>query len=255
MWRSVLEGLAALPSISQGLLLAWLITMVSVPILQWLWGERARTYGLSLSVVLQAATVIGILVTTWGWRTTARVSAIIILLAWLAEFIGSHTGYPFGRYRYTSRLQPQLGHVPAAVPLAWLMMLPPAWAVSIAITGHSWGPTTVVVGALAFTAWDLFLDPQMVKWQLWIWESQTRLGHYFGIPWTNYVGWLLVSALVSAIALPRAAAWDSAQPALFTLYILTWVLQAIGQFVFWQLPGSALAGTAGMGTLILWALK
>jgi hypothetical protein len=49
------------------------------------------------------------------------------------------------------------------VPLAWLMMLPPAWAVARLVAGGP-GIAFILTAALAFTAWDLFLDPQMVAW-------------------------------------------------------------------------------------------
>ena len=46
------------------------------------------------------------------------------MIGWTAEAIGSKTGFPFGAYHYTDRLQPQLLGVPLLIPLAWLMMLP-----------------------------------------------------------------------------------------------------------------------------------
>ena len=42
--------------------------------------------------------------------------------------------------------------LPLLVPLAWLMMLPPAWAVSQRITGRVSGVAFVAVSALAFTS-------------------------------------------------------------------------------------------------------
>jgi putative membrane protein len=44
----------------------------------------------------------------------------------------------------------------------------------------------VVAGAATLTAWDLFLDPQMVGEGYWRWD---RLGAYRGIPLSNYIGW------------------------------------------------------------------
>ena len=94
----------------------------------------------------------------------------IIILTWAIEAIGTATGFPFGSYSYTDHLQPQLLGVPLFIPLAWMMMLPPSWAVAQRLSSSKGKLVFLVLGALAFTAWDLFLDPQMVKWGLWVWD-------------------------------------------------------------------------------------
>jgi putative membrane protein len=166
-------------------------------------------------------------------------------MGWVVEYIGSKTGFPFGRYHYSDRLQPQLGHVPLLIPVAWLMMLPPAWAIAETIAPQH-GLGFVVVSALAFTAWDLYLDPQMVRWRLWVWE---RPGGYFGIPWVNYGGWILASGTMTAILRPG----DLPLVPLQLIYVITWLLQVIGLGVFWQQPAPALCGFLGMGSLVVWA--
>ncbi|GII82006.1 hypothetical protein Sru01_69880 [Sphaerisporangium rufum] len=42
-----------------------------------------------------------------------------VLLGYAAEWVGIRTGFPFGEYRYTDVLWPQLGGVPVIVALAW----------------------------------------------------------------------------------------------------------------------------------------
>jgi putative membrane protein len=229
-------------------LLAWVGATVSMPIVQWGWGDRALRRGVTVGVLLQAAAVIVILASAWGWGRAALVALMVLGMGWAVEYLGSRTGVPFGRYHYTDRLQPQLGHVPLLIPVAWLMMLPAAWAVAQYITG-GYGIAFVLVSALAFTAWDLFLDPQMVGWGLWVWE---RPGGYFGIPWTNYAGWLLAAAGMTAVTAPL---WPGSLPAasLLVIYVLTWLLEAMGLGVFWQQPGAALCGFMGMGGMLLWA--
>ena len=102
------------------------------------------------------------------------------------------------------------------------MMLPPAWAVAQRITGRVSGVAFVAVSALAFTAWDLYLDPQMVRWGLWVWDVS---GPYFGIPLANFAGWLLISALITALARPPALP----QTPLIVIYALVWLIEAVGQ--------------------------
>jgi putative membrane protein len=172
-------------------------------------------------------------------------------LAWGVEFVGQATGWPFGRYDYTSALQPQLGGVPLLIPLAWLMMLLPAWAVAQTITApHAarlgrFAPLAhALLAGLAFTAWDLYLDPQMVSRGLWVWEEA---GAYFGVPLQNYFGWWASAALITLAVRPGRL------PAarLRWIYIVTWLLQGLGLGLFWGQPGPALVGFLGMGGFVL----
>jgi putative membrane protein len=232
----------------------WIVTMISLPIVKSAWGEAALLVGIAISVLVQCAAVVNMLVPGWGSRRTQIVVAIVLPAAWLVEFVGSTTDFPFGAYHYTDKLQPQIGGVPALVPLAWLMMLPPAWAVAQRITGGRSKLAFVAVAALALTAWDLFLDPQMVDWGLWIWEDP-GIFHYFGIPLVNYVGWLMASALITGLALPLLRSEPLPVSPLLMIYAISWILEAIGQLFFWGLPGSALVGFVGMGMMVLWAVR
>lgn len=226
---------------------AWLLTMISIPIIRWVLGDGFLHQGVIASVLIQAAAVLAIAYQAWGAWTVVRIAAIVVPLSWLIERIGSTTDFPFGPYHYTDALAPLIGGVPAVIPLAWLMMLPPAWAVAYAITGSVRGWHFVAVSALAFTAWDLFLDPQMVHWGYWVWEIP---GAYFGIPLVNYAGWLLASGLLTFVVRPPIPPLG---PLLF-VYAAVWFLQSVGLSFFWQMPGPALFGFFGMGVFVVLAL-
>lgn len=230
------------------LLPVWLLVMIGMPIVGWTLGEDALRRAVSLGVGLQAALVLAMLVGALGWPRALPLAGGVAALGWAAEALGSKTGVPFGAYHYTDALQPQLAGVPLAIPFAWLMMLPPAWAVAARIGGRWRGVRFVVLSALAMTAWDLFLDPQMVGLGLWEWAQP---GGYFGIPWVNFGGWLLVSGLITAVLRPPPL---PAAP-LLAVYGLTLALEAIGLGVFWGQPGPALVGTLAMGALLALALR
>lgn len=229
----------------------WVLTLIALPIVGWTLGEAALRQGMAAGVLMQFAAVMAALQAKWGWRRTLRVFLMVAVLAYFAEWLGSTSGFPFGKYHYTSLLQPQLAGVPLLIPLAWMMMLPPAWAVAQAILGAR---TRLVTGqgiglaALAFTAWDLFLDPQMSAWGFWVWESP---GAYFGIPLVNFLGWLLVSAILTALAQPS----DLPLLPLVLIYVLTWLLQSIGLGIFWSQPLPALVGFLGMGSFVVLVLR
>ena len=230
------------------LLVTWLAVLLVMPIVQWAAGHPGLIAGAILGVLFQASLVVLFVAQAAGARRATVVAIIVIAVAWASKALGSKTGVPFGAYDYTDTLQPQLLGVPLLIPLAWLMMLPPAWAVAQRLTGKRSGVLFVVVSALAFTAWDLFLDPQMVHWRLWVWENP---GPYFGIPLVNFAGWLLISALITALARPPALPDEP----LVVIYALTWLIETVGQVVFWRLHGPALWGFLGMGVFVTLAWR
>jgi putative membrane protein len=232
----------------------WIVTMIATPIVRWAAGDGALALMASLGVLVQSAAVATIFLRSAGLASTVRALLPLLAAAWLIEFIGSRTGLPFGRYSYTSTLQPQAGGVPLIVPLAWMMMLPPSWAVADSILrrgGISWIASAriwrAILAALAFTAWDLALDPQMTAWGFWRWPGG---GPYFGIPLTNYLGWLLISFLISLLLFPR----ELPLKPLLAVYGVMWFLQSFGLALFWGLPGPALCGFLAMGGFLAWAL-
>jgi putative membrane protein len=241
------------------LTVVWVLGMIVVPIARWIATDSIIPTTAALTSLLQFAAVFAILVHSWGWSRTVMIFALVAVLTWLAEAIGSKTGVPFGRYSYTDILQPQLFGVPLLIPLAWFMMLGPSWAVAQAILGdkskNKHNPIVfALVSAFAITAWDLFLDPQMVGWGFWVWHepiTDSLPMSYFGIPWVNYLGWLLTAFFVTLIARPS----QLPTMLLVIIYGIVWALQSIGLAVFWGQPGPAAFGFVGMGVLLAWAIK
>jgi putative membrane protein len=88
-------------------------------------------------LMLQGGTALCWLVGRRGAR--GGLAALLVFgLAWAVEHIGVTTGMPFGRYRYTGVLQPQLlGIVPLAIPCAWLMVATGAWQIASADEGRT----------------------------------------------------------------------------------------------------------------------
>jgi putative membrane protein len=210
-----------------------------------------------MGVLFQALAVLVILAHGWGWIRALSVAALVAATGWAIEAVGHTTGFPFGGYNYTPVLQPQLAGVPLLIPLAWMMMMPSSWAIAHILTRRLTGPKRTVAfvlcSMLAFTAWDLFLDPQMVGWNLWTWDDPSGFT-YFGIPWSNYAGWLFSSALITVVALPLMRLERLPLTPLLQVYALTLALECIGLLVFWGMPGPALVGTLGMGAMLLWAV-
>jgi uncharacterized membrane protein len=105
---------------------------------------------------------------------------------------------------------------------------------------------SIVAGALALTAWDLFLDPQMVDEGYWVWAVK---GWYREIPWTNYVGWIGAGIVVLAVVdrlLPRAS--EPTPPLLLALYTWWSVMNTVGFVVFFGDPFVGVVGGVAMGS-------
>ena len=187
------------------------LTQIAIPLTD----DRATIEWLStLVVVTFAATTLVLAVTAWGLGRAAGAFAFVAVATLVVERVGSTTGFPFGDYEYTGELQPTIGAVPVIVPLAWFAMGVPALEVGHAVrSGFSTRRSTgsgrsarrergvgvvvaVLVGAAALTAWDLFLDPQMVEAGYWRWAVD---GAYEGIPLSNYAGWLGTGIVVLAV--------------------------------------------------------
>lgn len=230
---------------------AWVGYMLALPIFDWLTAGEAYPLLSTLGVLLQLGVVLLFLSRAWPWPRLAATVAVAVTVTWLMEWIGSTTGFPFGEYTYSALLQPQLLGVPLLIPLAWLMMLPPAWAVTSALVkpAGTWRARLIfaLVASAVFTAWDLYLDPQKVARGFWAWAESS--GGYFGIPWINYFGWLLTSALVTFLCGPRDL--GAATQPLALVYTTTWLLQVIGLGLFWGQPGPALVGFLAMGLFVV----
>ncbi len=174
------------------------------------------------------------------------------------EAVGVRTGLPFGDYSYAGTLGPEILDVPLVVPLAWTMMAYPVLLAARRLS-RRW---VVLVGAYGLTAWDVFLDPQMVADGHWTWaDPETALPGVPGIPLTNFAGWLVVGTLmmlVLVMVLPRDQGHRHADESLpATLLVWTWLGYVLGN-VFWFGTGSvALVGGVLLGLLVLpyaWSL-
>jgi putative membrane protein len=226
----------------------WILVMIMVPVVRWTLGSGAEKIGITAGVFAQVAAVVAALASGTGLWVIVAVVAVPVF-GWASEVLGSRSGFPFGPYHYTDVLQPQVSHVPVLIPLAWLMMMPPAWAVGSLLAPESdllrW-----LIAALAFTAWDVYLDPMMVNWGFWKWE---RNGAYLGIPLVNFAGWFLVAFVITAAigSIGLAGGPDMTMPArsgpLVLIYLVTWPLMLVGQLLFWRLRVSAVAGFIAMG--------
>ncbi len=187
-----------------------------------------------------------------GPRFAFALAGLAFAVGYLAEVVGVATGFPFSEYFYTDALQPQLFDVPIVIPLAWAMMAYPAWRV-----GELLGNTPVtraIFAAAALTAWDVALDPQMVRLGYWEWPNG---GSYDGIPLVNFLGWMAVGVVLfgwwALIGRPRTAPsrWNLTDGLGLALYAWTWIGETVAHALFFAGWTVAIASFIAMGALVV----
>lgn len=212
----------------------------------------ARVVNTTTVVLFFAAAVVTHAWIYRGWQWAAGYTAIVLVFGLGVERLGVSTGWPFSPYEYTDALQPQILGVPVVVPLAWLMMAYPAWNIGGRLGRSKDGVSRVgaiIIGAYALTAWDVFLDPQMVGEGYWVWLSGLPgLPGIPEIPAVNYLGWF-VSALVLMTALSFLPTSDCPQGVPALLYGWTWIGGIIANLFFFGRPVVALWGGAAMAVV------
>jgi uncharacterized membrane protein len=198
-------------------------------------------------VALMLATSAADAVRARGARRALALLGSAGAVGFAAELLGTATGRPFGRYRYSDRLGWRVRGVPLAAAAAWAMMARPAWTVGGLLAGRR--ALRVPASAMALCAWDVFLDPRMVRDGYWEWHDG---GRYEGVPASNYLGWLLTGLVLFAAWSPL----DGRRPqpcddGALGLYLWTWTGETVANAVLWRRPRVALAGGLAMGALAL----
>ena len=112
------------------------------------------------------------------------------------EGLSVKMGFPFGNYHYTAP-GPRIFEVPVYIMIAYFGIVYVSWTVTQSLLAQFnekiQGFMKFVLPistAIVMTMWDLSTDvvsSQLVK--TWIWEDG---GGFFGVPISNFVGWVFV---------------------------------------------------------------
>ncbi|HJN42135.1 MAG: pyridoxamine 5'-phosphate oxidase [Anaerolineales bacterium] len=195
--------------------------------------------------------------TILGGRRAGLLLAIGLLGGLAVEVVGVSTGWPFGQYGYARNFGTvSILSVPLAVPMMWSTLLYLGNMVAERLLGARGNIFQAGIGALAVTAWDLMADPMMVEVGHWEWAVE---GAYFGIPVSNYTGWLgtafLMLLLYRWLARKLAPGQRVAAPGwggnmAVAAYSLLWVLVSVQVWVR-GMHGVAMVGFLAMGAFAL----
>ncbi|WP_053057838.1 carotenoid biosynthesis protein [Rubrobacter aplysinae] len=157
-------------------------------------------------------------VALWRYMGAGRASlslGVLAVFGFAIESTGTVTGFPYGAFFYGDSLGPKIaGHVPYILPVSYVPLVIGAVAACVPArsltspAGPARGLAWVVVSALLLTLVDGVLDPGAAALGFWVWPEG---GAYYGVPLTNYAGWVL-SGLLACALLVLAGRWREPPP-------------------------------------------
>ncbi|MCH8157173.1 MAG: carotenoid biosynthesis protein [Nitrospinae bacterium] len=145
-------------------------------------------------------------------------TVLAFAIAFLSEYSSTRTGFPYGAYHYidsTRDLELWISNVPFMDSLSYSFLAYVAYSMALLL----WSPlkkngwdirlvddkqirnslTVVFSGAVFFMLMDVIIDPVAARGDRWflgkIYAYEVE-GEYFGIPLTNFGGWLLVGTAI-----------------------------------------------------------
>ena len=138
-----------------------------------------------------------------GWRRTLLFGACVSPVAWLAELSSTRTGIPFGLYHYTGETRGQelfVANVPFMDPLSFSFLAYASFCLArTALRGRPVPPPVVaLVTGILMMLLDVVIDPVAVRGDRWFLGRifhYAEAGAYFGVPVSNFAGWVLVGAV------------------------------------------------------------
>jgi len=168
-----------------------------------------------------------------GWRRTMTFTLVGYLIAFGSEWLSINTGFPYGWYYYidtTSSRELWVAGVPFFDSLSYVFLSYCSYATALFIISPlkswRWNVTTLetrairrsfaalLLGSFLQTFLDIVIDPvalQGHRWFLGQIYGYREAGIHFGVPLSNYGGWLLTSfCLIGALQLIDSRRLDNA---------------------------------------------
>lgn len=140
-----------------------------------------------------------------GVRKALLFLVVTSVIGFLAEVLGTSTGFPFGKYIYTDFLGPKVFGVPEVVPFVWFVIA----YLTFSIARNAFGRqkhtkkdlmSLALLAAFGSVAWDFLIDPMFSSYGYWVWTGQFfALPELDGIPLTNFVGWFVLVILMLSV--------------------------------------------------------
>jgi uncharacterized membrane protein len=139
-------------------------------------------------------------VADFGWRRTLGFSACVWPVALVAEISSTRTGFPFGLYHYTGLTRGRelfIADVPFIDALSFIFLAYAAFCLArLALAGRAVARWVMALAAgVLMMALDVVIDPLAVRGDRWFLGplfAYDEPGAYFGVPLSNFGGWVIV---------------------------------------------------------------
>ena len=155
----------------------------------------------NIFLALQAVITLIFLLSAGETKSVSITSVIILVLAFIIEYIGVTSGFPFGRYHYTNTLSPAIFGVPLAITLSWFSVSVNSFLIAKFSLFESKNVYIVLLSAFIILGVDLLLEPFASSVNgYWVWEGSK-------IPLQNYISWFIAGLLFSYL-LNRLVIWN-----------------------------------------------
>lgn len=142
------------------------------------------------TIVLGVVTFVHALV-TWPLAATLALFVGGAAIAFLAEAVVINRGW------LEHHIGPKILGVPPYLLFGWTGTIYIAFRLSLLVT-ESW--LAVVATAALATTYDILIDHRGVGDGHWSYTDELPGPRYRGVPWWNFVGWLVISGLTAAVA-------------------------------------------------------
>ena len=137
-----------------------------------------------------------------GWRRTLGFAACMWPLTIAAELSSTRTGFPFGLYHYTELTRGRelfIADVPFFDSLSFVFLAYASFCLARLAFARRAAPrwAMAVTAGVLMMALDVVIDPLAVlgdRWFLGRVFFYDKPGPYFGVPISNFMGWVMVGA-------------------------------------------------------------
>jgi putative membrane protein len=131
----------------------------------------------------------------FGFRRGFTIILILSILPVIIEGIAVWTGFPYGNFEYSNSLGSLIFNlVPLSVSFAYLPILLGSLFVASELTFKKYSFSLITSFFMVIV--DMVIDPAAVSIGFW---SYNIKGFYYGVPLSNFIGWLLTGYIYAMI--------------------------------------------------------
>jgi putative membrane protein len=153
-----------------------------------------------------------------GWGRAALFTLLAWAAAFTAEYSSTRTGIPFGLYHYTGATRGQelyLANVPFIDSLSFTFLAYASFSLARALLDRGRGPAVALLSGALMMLLDVVIDPLAVRGDRWFLGRIFYYpdgGTYFGVPLSNFLGWMVVGWVIVGGYLLTSAESENGRP-------------------------------------------